>query len=71
MLILYSALRVIPTELYEAAEIDGAGALRTAVQVAHNPTLDGPPAADIPNAGIRHFLAWQLICLNIICMIIN
>ncbi|MBI9113862.1 carbohydrate ABC transporter permease [Sanguibacter suaedae] len=30
MLILYSALRVIPTELYEAAEIDGAGALRTA-----------------------------------------
>lgn len=30
MLILYSALRVIPTELYEAAEIDGAGAMRTA-----------------------------------------
>ena len=30
MLILYSALRVVPTELYEAAEIDGAGTLRTA-----------------------------------------
>ena len=28
MLIFYSALRVIPGELYEAAEIDGAGALR-------------------------------------------
>jgi multiple sugar transport system permease protein len=28
MLIFYSALRVVPVELYEAAEIDGAGALR-------------------------------------------
>jgi multiple sugar transport system permease protein len=28
MLIFYSALRVVPGELYEAAEIDGAGALR-------------------------------------------
>lgn len=26
MLVLYSALRVVPTELYEAAELDGAGA---------------------------------------------
>lgn len=30
MLILFSALRVVPTELYEAADIDGAGAIRTA-----------------------------------------
>ena len=29
MLIFYAALRVVPTELYEAAEIDGAGPLRT------------------------------------------
>ena len=29
MLIFYAALRVIPTDLYEAAEIDGAGAFRT------------------------------------------
>ena len=29
MLIFYSALKVIPSELYEAAEIDGAGAWRT------------------------------------------
>src|SRR5699024_1500985 len=28
MLIFYAALRVIPTELYEAAELDGAGAFR-------------------------------------------
>lgn len=33
MLILYSALRSIPTELYEAAEIDGAGAVRTAFSI--------------------------------------
>ena len=33
MLILFSALRVIPTELYEAAEIDGAGAMRTAFSI--------------------------------------
>jgi multiple sugar transport system permease protein len=30
MIILYAALRAIPTELYEAAAVDGAGALRTA-----------------------------------------
>jgi multiple sugar transport system permease protein len=30
MLILYAALRAIPDELYEAAEMDGAGAIRTA-----------------------------------------
>ncbi|MFC6081954.1 carbohydrate ABC transporter permease [Sphaerisporangium aureirubrum] len=30
MLILYAALRVVPTELYEAAEIDGAGEIRKA-----------------------------------------
>ena len=30
MIIMYAALRVIPTELYEAAEIDGAGAIRVA-----------------------------------------
>lgn len=29
MLIFYAALRVVPTEIYEAAEIDGAGAFRT------------------------------------------
>nr|WP_231115973.1 sugar ABC transporter permease [Motilibacter rhizosphaerae] len=33
MLIFYSALRIVPGELYEAAEIDGAGALRTIVSV--------------------------------------
>ena len=33
MLILYSSLRSIPTELYEAAEIDGAGAIRTAFSI--------------------------------------
>ena len=31
MLIFYSALRVVPGKLYEAAEIDGAGAFRTVV----------------------------------------
>ena len=30
MIIMYAALRAIPAELYEAAEIDGAGAVRTA-----------------------------------------
>jgi len=30
MIIMYAALRSIPTELYEAAEIDGAGRIRTA-----------------------------------------
>lgn len=30
MIIMYAALRAIPTELYEAAEIDGAGAIRVA-----------------------------------------
>jgi multiple sugar transport system permease protein len=30
MIILYAALRAIPTELYEAAAVDGAGAFRTA-----------------------------------------
>ncbi|MEU1423309.1 MULTISPECIES: sugar ABC transporter permease [unclassified Kitasatospora] len=30
MLILYAALRTVPQELYEAAEVDGAGAIRTA-----------------------------------------
>jgi multiple sugar transport system permease protein len=33
MLVLYSALRVVPTELYEAAEIDGAGAWRVIAAV--------------------------------------
>jgi len=33
MLILYSALRVVPKELYEAAEIDGAGEIRKAVSI--------------------------------------
>ena len=33
MLIFYAALRVIPTDLYEAAEIDGAGAFRTVFSI--------------------------------------
>jgi multiple sugar transport system permease protein len=33
MLIFYAALKVIPTELYEAAELDGAGQLRTVVSI--------------------------------------
>ena len=33
MLIFYSALKVIPTELFEAAAIDGAGSLRTIISV--------------------------------------
>jgi multiple sugar transport system permease protein len=33
MIILYAALRSIPTELYEAAAVDGAGAVRTAIHV--------------------------------------
>lgn len=33
MLIFYAALRVIPTELYEAAEIDGAGPFRTVFSI--------------------------------------
>lgn len=33
MLIFYSALRTVPGELYEAAAIDGAGAIRTAVSI--------------------------------------
>ncbi|MFF1875680.1 carbohydrate ABC transporter permease, partial [Kitasatospora herbaricolor] len=33
MLIFYAALRTIPTELYEAAEIDGAGAFRTVFSI--------------------------------------
>jgi multiple sugar transport system permease protein len=33
MIILYAALRSVPTELYEAAEIDGAGQLRVAWSV--------------------------------------
>ncbi|XVS61240.1 carbohydrate ABC transporter permease [Actinosynnema sp. CA-299493] len=33
MLILYSALKVVPNDLYEAAAIDGAGALRTIASV--------------------------------------
>ena len=33
MLIFYAALRVIPNELYEAAEIDGAGAFRTVFSI--------------------------------------
>jgi multiple sugar transport system permease protein len=33
MLIFYSALRVIPTDLYEAAELDGAGPFRTIVSI--------------------------------------
>ncbi|MEO7014975.1 MAG: sugar ABC transporter permease, partial [Leifsonia sp.] len=33
MLIFYAALRTVPTELYEAAEIDGAGAFRTVFSI--------------------------------------
>ena len=33
MIILYAALRSIPSELYEAAAVDGAGAVRTAIHV--------------------------------------
>jgi multiple sugar transport system permease protein len=33
MLIFYSALKVVPTELYEAAEIDGAGPMRTVFSI--------------------------------------
>jgi multiple sugar transport system permease protein len=33
MIILYAALRAIPNELYEAAAVDGAGAVRTAIHV--------------------------------------
>lgn len=33
MLIFYAALRVVPGELYEAAEIDGAGAFRTVISI--------------------------------------
>jgi multiple sugar transport system permease protein len=33
MLIFYAALRVIPTDLFEAAEIDGAGAFRTVFSI--------------------------------------
>ena len=33
MLIFYAALRTIPAELYEAAEIDGAGAFRTVFSI--------------------------------------
>ena len=33
MVIMYAALRAIPTELYEAAAIDGAGAIRTALSI--------------------------------------
>jgi len=33
MIIMYAALRAIPTELYEAAEIDGAGAIRIALSI--------------------------------------
>jgi len=33
MIILYAALRAIPTELYEAASVDGAGAVRTAIHI--------------------------------------
>jgi multiple sugar transport system permease protein len=33
MIILYAALRAIPSELYEAAAVDGAGAVRTALHV--------------------------------------
>lgn len=33
MLIFYSALRVVPTELYEAAEIDGAGPFRVVTSI--------------------------------------
>jgi multiple sugar transport system permease protein len=33
MIILYAALRAIPTDLYEAAAVDGAGPVRTAVHI--------------------------------------
>jgi multiple sugar transport system permease protein len=33
MIILYAALRAIPSELFEAAAVDGAGAVRTAIHV--------------------------------------
>lgn len=33
MLIFYAALKVVPTELYEAAEIDGAGQIRTVFSI--------------------------------------
>jgi multiple sugar transport system permease protein len=33
MIIFYAALRAIPTELYEAASVDGAGAVRTALYI--------------------------------------
>ena len=33
MIILYAALRAIPTELYEAAAVDGAGPVRTALHI--------------------------------------
>jgi multiple sugar transport system permease protein len=33
MIILYAALRAIPTELYEAAAVDGAGPVRTALYI--------------------------------------
>ena len=33
MIILYAALRSIPTELFEAASVDGAGPLRTAIHI--------------------------------------
>ncbi len=33
MIIMYAALRAIPTELYEAAAIDGAGAIRVALSI--------------------------------------
>jgi multiple sugar transport system permease protein len=33
MLIFYAALRVVPTDIYEAAEIDGAGAFRTVFSI--------------------------------------
>jgi multiple sugar transport system permease protein len=33
MIILYAALRAIPAELYEAAAVDGAGAVRTAIHI--------------------------------------
>ena len=33
MIIFYAALRAIPAELYEAAAVDGAGAIRTAIHI--------------------------------------
>ncbi len=41
MLIFYAALRVVPGELYEAAELDGAGPLRTVFSI-KLPALRGP-----------------------------